>query len=888
MLSTAASSDAHKIRTSRFGKRYRVVIVDDEPQVLVALEDVLSDDFVVETTDSPEVALRLACSDEDIAVVVSDQRMPRISGHELLGQVAKKSKAERILVTGYADLSAVIKAVNEGQIFAYLTKPWDPDELRMKVHQAAEHHELLQRLEHERKLLDDLMRNVPDGIYFKDSELRFLKANAPVAELLGQNDPKELVGKRLSELSGRRGLDAVTEVEERRIVNEGLEVIDSIRQVATDQDRRWLSETKVPIRSDGQVIGLVGIARDVSERVKAENVRERQAQRIAGLTRIHKMLSGINGAIVRIRDRDALSERVCQIAVEEGQLPLAAIVTHEEQRGFHANQGAFGSGFAQSKLAIDAIVADSATALSRVLARREAVVAPNPTVMAECAFQPRLKATGLRSIVLFPLFAAGEVQAILMLGSNQADFFDDDELELLRGLADNISFAFDHFEQAARLDFLAYYDELTGLPNRRLLVDRLTQRLVNADDEEQKVAVAVLDVYRFRELNETFGRDGGDHLLRQMATRLERSMGKNDSLARLEGNRFALLVSLDGQAFDIASHVDQLVHKVLDENFVLRGTELRLAARMGIALFPSDGDQAEALLANAEAALKVAKSVGSPYVFYSPRINARVAERVSLETRLRRAVEKEEFLLHYQPKIDLRSGAVAGLEALIRWQTPEDGLVSPGVFIPVLEETGLIMDVGRWVLRRAAQQYVEWVEAGYQPPRIAVNVSALQLSQPDFVATLKALGDAYGPVARQLDLEITESVFVDDLTGNVNKLTEARNMGHQVAIDDFGTGYSSLGYLTRLPIDVLKIDRAFVSRMTQNPEDMSLVSMIISLAHSLDCKVVAEGVERAEEARLLRLLRCDQLQGYLTSKPIPSDAAAATFQERFSTKWEQA
>src|SRR5690606_5711425 len=286
----------------------------------------------------------------------------------------------------------------------------------------------------------------------------------------GQNDPSELVGKRISELSGRGSADAVTEVEERRIVNEGLEVIDSIRQVDTAQHRRWLSETKVPLRSNGQVIGLVGISRDISERVKAEKVREKQAQRIAGLTRIHKMLSGINGAIVRTRDRDELSERVCQIAAEDGQLALAAIVTHHASDVFHAKQAFFGSGFVQPGLAIGEIVADSASALLRVLERREAVVAPNPKAMAELAFEARLAATGLRSIALFPLFAAGEVQTILMLGSSQADFFDDDELQLLRGLADNISFALDHFEQAARLDFLAYYDELTGLPNRRLLV----------------------------------------------------------------------------------------------------------------------------------------------------------------------------------------------------------------------------------------------------------------------------------------------------------------------------------------------------------------------------------------------------------------------------------
>jgi EAL domain-containing protein (putative c-di-GMP-specific phosphodiesterase class I) len=254
---------------------------------------------------------------------------------------------------------------------------------------------------------------------------------------------------------------------------------------------------------------------------------------------------------------------------------------------------------------------------------------------------------------------------------------------------------------------------------------------------------------------------------------------------------------------------------------------------------------------------------------------------MSLETRLRRAVEAREFVLHYQPKVDLKLGTVVGLEALIRWQEPGGKLVAPGHFIPVLEETGLIGEVGRWVLERAALQYHDWSKAGLSPPRIAVNVSALQLAGREFVSKLERVLQCYPAGESGIDLEITESVFVDDLEGSIEKLAIARAKGLGVAIDDFGTGYSSLSYLGRLPIDALKIDRSFVTGMADDPQSTSIVTTIISLAHSLDLKVIAEGVETEGQAQLLRLLKCDQAQGYLISRPVPPEEAAKLLPVRF-------
>ncbi len=865
-----------------------ILIVDDEPQVLIALEDILSDQFIVHTTRSPEQALNLAAQERDIAVVISDQRMPKMTGDELLGRLSTESQAERILVTGYADLSAVIKAVNDGRIFAYITKPWNPDELQLKVQQAAEHFRLAKELAHERQLLRDLMGNMPDGIYFKDPELRFLKVNEPLERMLCGNGSVDMVGRRLTELEST-ALDAeATEEEERRILADGIQVVDDIREYKRGDRRQWFSETKVRIRSaTGAVIGLVGISRNVSDRIEAEQARERQQQRIARLTRIHAMLSGVNSAIVRAGERDALLREACTIAVSEGQLTFATIVAYDETNASCQVVAAVGPTnirLTSRTLRPGEPVEQGHLLFDRVAHSRAPVILNDAQRDLD---GPRLHDGRVSpgAVAAFPLFAAGELRYVFALASTQPGFFDSDEVRLLTDLAGNISFALDHFAAKDRLDFLAYYDELTGLANQRLLMDRLAQQIATCRSVGKKLALAMLDIDRFRQVNETLGREGGDELLRQVGARLKARIGGQDSLARVDGNRFAVLVPLVEDESDVASLVEELLVKIHNDSFQIGDIEVLIAVRFGISLFPSDGETAETLVYNAEAALKKAKSQGQRYVFYAPTMNERVAEKLTLETRLRRALEHEEFVLYYQPKVELRRGAIVGLEALIRWQPPGEKLVPPGVFIPVLEETGLIVDVGRWVLMSAAAQYTSWARAGLNPPRVAVNVSALQLGQPDFLRSIEETLASYELASRGIDLEITESVFVEDLEGNVSKLTAAREHGLQVAIDDFGTGYSSLAYLSRLPIDILKIDRSFVTRMTKNPHDTALVTTVISLAHSLECKVVAEGVELPEQAQLLRLLRCDQIQGYLIGKPAPAAEITACFGEHQMYKW---
>jgi len=969
--------------------RETILVVDDEPQVLVALEDLLSDDFVVIKSESAENALHLVEQQPDIAVVVSDQRMPRMHGDELFRNLRGRFDAERILATGFADLTAVIRAVNDGQIFAYVTKPWDPGDLRVKIQRAAQHFRLSRELAQERRLLEDLMHSIPDAIYFKDTELKFQRFNRALLRIFGFSDPQRIGGRKLSEIFQDREASARLEAEEREILRTKTALTDRVTSVTIAGGRYWYSTTKAPILDDaGAPIGLVGVARDVTSRVQTEErlrsreeqlrltflasaaglfdwdlrtkqveyspsmltmlggnalsaaeidfraqlhpddfaearrrldehlerrvplrghqlrvrvegryrwleinaqavwdsagrptrvvgsasditERKEQEDRIKRLTRIHAVLSNINSAILRIHERRALLSESCAIAVREGELALA--VASSARRSGPRTIAWAGANDALVETVSDWLIAERTRAGSAVelaVSSRRPIIVDDVSVERERvgSIADALTSAGHLALAVLPVIVSGEIDCVLGLFAGSVGFFDAEQVKLLAELADNIGFALEHGAQAQQLHFLAYHDELTGLPNRRLLGERLAQQIGTCRETPTKLALVLIDIERFRHVNETLGRRAGDEALIEAARRMQGAGEGKWALSRFASNTFAAVVGpLEAEA-DVAQWLEQAL-LALGHSAVVAGTELRLSARAGIAVFPSDGNDADALIANAEAALKKAKASAQRYLFYAPGMNGRVAERLTLETKLRKALEQDEFLLHYQPKVELKTGRVVGLEALIRWQGDDGKLIPPGVFVPVLEETGMIVDVGQWVLERAAAQHFEWSERGLAAPRIAVNVSPLQLAQPSFVSKLEALLSRYPRANTGLDLEITESVLMDDLVGNTEKLRRAKLAGLSVAIDDFGTGYSSLGYLSRLPIDALKIDRSFVLRMSEDPQEMSIVTTIISLAHSLDLKVIAEGVETTQQAHLLRLLKCDEIQGYLLAKP---------------------
>ena len=486
---------------------------------------------------------------------------------------------------------------------------------------------------------------------------------------------------------------------------------------------------------------------------------------------------------------------------------------------------------------------------------------------------------GYRSMVVFPLQVGEKVLGVLLLYASEQQFFDTEEMRLLTELAGDVSFALDHLEKEERLNYLAYYDSLTGLANSTLFHERLVQFIDAAAREQRRLALLVVDVDRFRIINDTLGRQAGDELLKQIAGRFPAGRSDPGRYARIGTNRFAIVIPEVTSDEEIARRVERVQKEIFGPPFQVSGTELRVSAKIGIALYPADGADAEALLRNAEAALSKAKASGERYLFYTQKLTERIAQKLTLENKLRQALEQDEFVLHYQPKVELDARRIGGVEALIRWQSPELGLVPPMQFIPLMEETGMILEVGAWALQRAVFDHKRWLDQGMSTPRIAVNVSPIQLRQQDFVDTVRK-AVAAGAAAVGIDLEITESLIMQDIEENIEKLKAIRDLGVNIAIDDFGTGYSSLGYLAKLPVQSLKIDRAFIDTMLADPDNMSLVSTIISLAHSLRLTVVAEGVETEEQAKMLRLLRCDQMQGYLFSRPVPFEAMTALLRPR--------
>jgi len=429
--------------------------------------------------------------------------------------------------------------------------------------------------------------------------------------------------------------------------------------------------------------------------------------------------------------------------------------------------------------------------------------------------------------------------------------------------------------QEQQLDYLAYYDALTRLPNPTLMEERLARCLAGAAGGKGRVALAVFNVNRFGIINESLGHQAGDALLRDLAGRLRSAWPDPDQVSRLTSDCFACALGGIENASDLAHALEGVALRVSGSPFAIDGKEIAVTVTAGVAVYPEDGESVDTLVRNAEAALKRAKASSARYAFYQTAMNATVAETLVLEGKLRRALDQEQFVLHYQPKVCLATRKIVGIEALLRWNDPGTGLVPPARFIPLLEETGLIIEVGRWAVRRALIDYRAWRDEGLQPPRIAVNVSAIQVAQADFLDVLSGEIAAHADGAHGLDLEITESLLMQDIDGNIGKLRAMQEMGIDIAIDDFGTGYCSLAYLARLPIDALKIDRSFVTAMTDQADGMSIASTIISLGRSLGLKVIAEGVETEEQHRILRLLKCAEAQGYLFYRPIPAEQLKA-------------
>ena len=422
-----------------------------------------------------------------------------------------------------------------------------------------------------------------------------------------------------------------------------------------------------------------------------------------------------------------------------------------------------------------------------------------------------------------------------------------------------------------RLHHLTHFDALTGLPNRALFMDRLTQALARARWHRRVVGVLFLDLDRFKVINDSLGHDVGDRLLQAAAGRLQQCVREGDTVARLGGDELAIILEDVAQAEDTTSVTNKIL-STFAHPFEVDGRELFVSTSIGVSLHPNDGEDAKTLLKNADIAMYRAKEQGgNDFHFFSAQMESQSVDRLILENGLRRALERGEFLLHYQPQVDLRTGEVIGVESLVRWRHPELGLVPPMDFIPLAEETGLIVPLSEWILREACTQNKALQDSGFPPLRMAVNLSGRHFRQPDLAGMVARILEETRLDPRFLALEITESILVQQTDTTSTTLRQLRDMGAHVVIDDFGIGYSSLSYLKRLPIDVLKIDRSFVRDITTDPDDAAITMAITTMAHSLNLKVVAEGVETEEQLAFLRAHGCDAMQGYYFSKPVPAE-----------------
>lgn len=637
--------------------------------------------------------------------------------------------------------------------------------------------------------------------------------------------------------------------------------------------QRWFLMAVTPL-ADQSPHGAVVMHLNITERKLAEHT-------VIRLNRVYAVLSGINTLIVRVSDRDELFRDACRVAVDAGGFRMAMIAIVDQATRQLVPIASAGKDEALMN-AIKRILSSPEDAPktmgARAIREKKVVVSNDSQNDPQVVFSTKYADSGVFSMAVLPLMVANEAVGVLALYAAEVDFFQEEELKLLTELAGDIGFAMDHIDKQERLNYLAYYDVLTGLANRTLFLERLAQSMRSVVSGAHQLAVFLVDLERFKNINDSLGRLVGDELLRQVSQWLtHHAAGDVNLLARVGPDHFAVVMPVVKSDGNLVRLLEKWIESFLKHSFRLNDAAFRISMKLGAAVFPEDGADADTLFKHAEAALKKAKASGERYLFYTQTMTHAGTDKLILENQLRQALDNEEFELYYQPKVNLASGRMTGAEALIRWNDPRTGLVPPGQFIPTLEETGLIHEVGRWALRQAIKDYLGWCAAGLPVVRIAVNVSPLQLRDRGFIDEISQAISVDPQAAGGLELEITESLIMENVQHSISSLRALRDMGISIAIDDFGTGFSSLSYLSKFSVDTLKIDRSFVIEMTESAQGLALVSTIINLAHALKLKVVAEGVETEAQARLLRELDCDEMQGYLFSRPVPGELFKTRF-----------
>jgi diguanylate cyclase (GGDEF)-like protein/PAS domain S-box-containing protein len=711
--------------------------------------------------------------------------------------------------------------------------------------------------------LRDIIDRSSDWIWECDSEGRFTFSSPSVEEILGYG-PHELLGEStfayLLPGDHQQFRSVLAKLRADSVFNDSV----TLRWRRKDGASRYLERKMVVVNGDaGGVYGFRGIDRDVTN-------RRLQERRITRLNRALEFLSGTNSAIVHIRDRRELLKESCRLAVKIGGYSMATVYVRSPSPEFPGpivnravNQKLSGS----TRPPHEPLDGDGPVAL--VLDGAEVRVIADIADDANVSLPNRemLLALGLHSSIALPLTVDGTAIGVVQLHAEEPNVFRRDEISLLRQVTGNVAFALQHLHYEENARFLEFFDRRTSLANRTLFLQRLGRVIGSTESAPDSVSLLVLDLTGLTAINDRLGHHAGDLLLQLIAERLKNEIGDSKWLCYLGGGRFA--AARPGRQGTEAAALRQCIKRVFDGPFVINDHELRSAVKAGSAQYPGDATGAEQLLQRAETALEHAKRSGDIYVEHTSDMSTEASARLSLTNLIRRHAAEERFVLNYQPTIECVSGRVEGVEALLRWPDGDPDSIPPGVFVPMLESMGLIDQVGSWVMRRALVDVRSTLLSGLDQLAVAVNVSPLQLRRETFLEDTLTLLRDHVDEKMKLVLEVTESTLLADPGSAGEMLTRLREAGATIAIDDFGTGHSSLKLLTRLPVDVLKIDRSFVRDLPHDRNNYMIVRTTLGLAKSLGLKTIAEGVETRQQFETLVELGCDSVQGYYILRPAP-------------------
>lgn len=760
-----------------------------------------------------------------------------------------------------------VAELNDGRTIQVCHQPM-PNDGWVATHEDVTELKATRSVANERISLQALIDWVPDYLWVKDVESRFFVANKALASDNGRAKTSDMIGLTDFDLHAPETARAFRAIEQ-NILRSGQAMIDAEESIVDASGaERWFLSTKVPLRNDrNEIFGLVGIARDITERRRADVLRDGQSQ-ILQMIAMSAPLEEVLGHLVHL--------------VESQLTGIFGSVLLFDDDGVHLRHGAAPS-LAHVK-ALDGIrIGPKAGACGTAVYRRETVIVADIERDPLCDDYRELAAEhGYRSCWSTPILShQGAVLGTFALYSTTVREPTAVETRLIEAATRIAGIAIERKQSENRIQFLANHDALTGLPNRALLKDRLSQALLYAQRYDRWVTVVFVDLDNFKIVNDSLGHNAGDELLKTVASRMVGCVRATDTVVRLGGDEFVVLLLDQPKSVDIISETVQKLRAAIAKPVNVDGHDLRVTSSMGIANYPNDGMDVDVLLANADAAMYRAKEMGrDSFECYTPALNTKAHEKFVLQEELRNAVANSEFVLVYQPQVDLRSGRIFAVEALIRWQHSTLGMVPPIKFIPIAEETGLIVPIGDWVLHEACRQNKAWQDAGLPHVGVSVNVSARQFREKNLIErVVNALTDS-SLEAKYLELELTESLIMQDVEQAVATMKELQDLGVHLSIDDFGTGYSSLSALKNFPVARLKIDKSFISDLPTNENDKAVAGAVISLGQKLNLRVIAEGVETDDQVAFLRENNCDEMQGYHFSKPIPAQAIAELLKAR--------